>query len=218
MRWRRRPDVLAGLATAILVMLAGLWFWQTNPTEYRASTTLLVLPDPRGAGELPDYYDLLSQGQIVETFAQIMDLRVAERPPTGADATIDVTVVPDTSLVQVTATSSDAQSAEVAADAVLDQVRPFLAVLNSPYTISVIRPASGTAQQAGVPPRTLLPAILLVALIAGLAAQQAARALGRPRGGGDEPLGNDRGAPPFSGAPAGALGPTNGPVPRQSGT
>jgi len=175
--WRRRPDVLAGLAVALLVLLGGVAFWAINPTQYRAASTLLVFPDA-AAGEFAGYYDTLSRGQVTLTFAQILELQVAGDAEEDAErVAVAVEAVPDTSLITVSATAGDAAAAEAAADEVLDASRRYFDQLSSPYEISVVREASGTAKRSGVPLIPLLAIVPFVALITGLAALVAVRAL-----------------------------------------
>ncbi len=175
---RRRLDLLVGLLVVVVVLSAGVLLWQSNPIEYRASATLVVLPAPAQATD-PGYYDLLNQGQIVQTLAQVLDLGVAGDVQDEVSS-ISVTVVPDTFLIRVTATAPDPETAETAADSVMTRASTYFSELSAPYTASVISPATGTAERAGVPPRTLLVAVALVAAIAGIAALLATRALQRP--------------------------------------
>jgi hypothetical protein len=174
--------VLTGLAVALLVLLVGWAFLQQRPTEYRAATTLVVLPDNANA-EAASYYDTLSQGQIATTFAQILDLQAT--PPAAAagsdPATISVDVLPDTSLIQVTATATDAATAETAADATLTQVRPYFDQLGWPYEVSVVEPAAGTAERTGFSSSILFGALAVVALVAAIAAYLAVRTLQQTR-------------------------------------
>lgn len=175
---RRRLDLLGGLLVALLVVGAGFVFWQSNSIEYRASATLVVLPASPQATD-PGYYDLLNQGQIVQTFAQVLDLEIADRAQNELGATISVTVVPDTFLIRVTAIAPEAETAETAADSVIAQASTYFSELSAPYAASLVSPATGTAERAGVPPRALFVAVALVAVIAGIATQQATRALRR---------------------------------------
>jgi len=153
-----------------------------QPSEYRATSTLVVLPKAAGA-EVASYYDTLSQGQIATTFAQILALQGSRTAPEGgADAaTVAVEVVPDTSLIQVTATTPRAATAEAAADDVLTRVSPYFDELNSPYDVSVVRPATGTAQRTGLALGTLAGVVVGVAVISGLAAYLASGALAGAR-------------------------------------
>jgi capsular polysaccharide biosynthesis protein len=174
----RRPwGLLTGIAVALVVLAGGSVFWLLNPTQYRATSTLLVFPDA-AAGEFAGYYDTLSRGQVTLTFAQILELQVSGA---SGDPVIDVQAVPDTSLITVTVTAQTAAEAEADADAVLEQSRRYFTQLSSPYEISVVRAAAGTAQRSGVPVVPLVLVLPIVALIAGFAAQQAIRVLATQR-------------------------------------
>jgi capsular polysaccharide biosynthesis protein len=198
----RRPwGLLTGIAVALVVLVGGGVFWLLNPTQYRATSTLLVFPDA-AAGEFAGYYDTLSRGQVTLTFAQILELQVSGA---SGDPVIDVQAVPDTSLITVTVTAQTAAEAEADADAVLEQSRRYFTQLSSPYEISVVRAAAGTAQRSGVPVVPLVLVLPIVALIAGFAAQQAIRVLATQRR--SEPV------VPSTGSTTDGVTSTNGHVP-----
>ncbi len=175
-RGRRRAAVLTGLVVALLVLAGGLLFYADRPAEYEASSTLVVLPNDALA-EAASYYDTLSQGQIVTTFAEILDLQATSAADGAQVTSVAVDVVPDTSLIRITATAADAQSAETATDAVLTQSQAYFDQLTAPYQISVVQGAAGTAEQTGLAPGLLSGAVAAVALISGLATYLAVRAL-----------------------------------------
>lgn len=178
--WRgvlRRLDVRAGIVVALLALAAGVLFVGADPRVYRASTSLVVLPD-REASTEPGYYDTLSRGQVVLTFAQILDLRARNGVSARSDVDVQVAAVPDTSLIDVTATAPTAAQAENAADEALRASRPYFTQLPSPYEIYVVRGAVGSAERSGGVSTALLLLIPVVALVAGLVTQQVLRALG----------------------------------------
>jgi capsular polysaccharide biosynthesis protein len=181
--WRRRTDVLIGVTVAVLVLLAGAGLWLLRPTQYQASTALVVLPAEQ-SNESAGFYDTLSRGQVVQTFAQILDLQGGQQSAyRSAGVAVVVEVVPETSLIEVRATASDGAAAESAADSVLTRSRTYFSQLSSPYSISVVREADGTAQQVGLPLGPLAGVVAAVAVLAGLASFLATRALlsaGRP--------------------------------------
>ncbi|WP_456599803.1 hypothetical protein [Blastococcus sp. SYSU DS0616] len=150
--------------------------------EYRATTTLVVLPAP-GADEAAAYYDTLSRGQVATTFAEILALRADPEAATegAVEAGVSVEVVPDTSLIQVAVTSEDAAAAETGADAVLGQVEPYFGQLGAPYEVSVVDEADGSAERIGFSPGVLAAVVGAVAVIAGLAAYLAIRSLQNAR-------------------------------------
>lgn len=135
---------------------------------------MVVLPDPE-AGTQAGYYDTLSRGQVVLTFAEILDLQTV--PTESSDASIDVEAVPDTSLIEVSAVAPEPDVAEMAADSVLEASRLYFGQLASPYEIYLVRQAEGTAERTGPAVGPLLAVTPVVALIAGLATQQAVHAL-----------------------------------------
>lgn len=177
-RRRRRAAALTGLAVALLVLVGGWLLYVDRPAEYEASSTLVVLPSDQLA-EAASYYDTLSQGQIVTTFAGILDLQATQVGAAGDEQVRDVTVdvVPDTSLIQITGTATDAASAEAATDAVLEQSRAYFDQLPFPYQVNVVQGAAGTAQSAGLAPGLLVGVVAAVALIAGIATYLAIRAV-----------------------------------------
>jgi capsular polysaccharide biosynthesis protein len=198
----RRPwGLLTGIAVALVVLAGGSVFWLLNPTQYRATSTLLVFPDA-AAGEFAGYYDTLSRGQVTLTFAQILELQVSGA---SGDPVIDVQAVPDTSLITVTVTAQTAAEAESDADAVLERSRRYFTQLSSPYEISVVRAAAGTAQRSGVPVVPLVLVLPIVALIAGFAAQQAVRVLATQR--------RPQPVVPSAGSTTEGVSPRNGHVP-----
>ena len=198
----RRPwGLLTGIAVALVVLAGGSVFWLLNPTQYRATSTLLVFPDA-AAGEFAGYYDTLSRGQVTLTFAQILELQVSGA---SGDPVIDVQAVPDTSLITVTVRAQTAAEAESDADAVLERSRRYFTQLSSPYEISVVRAAAGTAQRSGVPVVPLVLVLPIVALIAGFAAQQAVRVLATQR--------RPQPVVPSAGSTTEGVSPRNGHVP-----
>ncbi|SNX96675.1 hypothetical protein SAMN06893097_1057 [Geodermatophilus sabuli] len=167
----------------VLVLVGGVVLWSQTPVEYQARATLVVLPQG-GAAEAASYYDTLSRGQIATTFAEILSLRAdpaAAAGGDGSDAEVTVEVVPDTSLIELSATAGAPGAAEAAADAALGQAQPYFDQLGAPYAVSVVEPAAGTAERAGLVLEVFAAVVAAVALIAGLASYLAVRALQHSR-------------------------------------
>ncbi len=179
-RRRSRTALLSGVLVGLLVLVGGGVFWQLWPAEQRATSTLVVLPDASGV-EVASYYDTLSSGQIATTFAQIVGLRAGEGAPSGV--AVDVDVVPETSLIKVTATAGDAATAEAEADAALERARPYFDQLSAPYDLTAVQSAVGTAEPTGLAPALLAGVVAGLAVIAGLAAYVAVRGLQQARAG-----------------------------------
>ena len=175
--WFGRIEVRIGILVSSLVLLGGGFFALSNPVLYRASSTLVVLPDA-SANSVAGYYDTLSRGQVVLTFAQILDLRAAGPAADGRGSTgTTVKAVPDTSLIEIVAVARSGSEAEASADAVLVNARPYIDDLRSPFTIYLVRGAAGSAEKTGGVPAPLFLLIPLIAVVSGFVSQQALRAL-----------------------------------------
>jgi|SRR4051794_7160340 capsular polysaccharide biosynthesis protein len=173
----RRPAALTALAALVVVLVGGGVFWMMQPEQYRATTTLVVLPDA-SAAEAASYYDTLSQGQITTTIAEILGLRTSGG---GPSTDVKVAVVPDTSLIKITATAHAPRTAEALASNALGQAQPYFDQLGAPYAISVVQDAAGTAQRLGLSTPVLGGVVLAVALIAAVATYFTVRALQQAR-------------------------------------
>ncbi|MDP9395275.1 MAG: hypothetical protein M3Q27_13955 [Actinomycetota bacterium] len=192
-RWRSarwRVPLISGLAVALLVAAAGSAFALSRPAQYRASATLVVLPDRAlGVEQAASYYDVLSRGQVVTTFAEI--LRVRGLRGGGSGSSVEVSTVPDTAVIQLSATATTRAGAERRADEAFDNVRGYFDEVVRPYRVLVVSDAAGSAEPVGSP-ASLGAAVALGALVAGIGVAAAAYSMTRLRG--QLPL--DDGAPP----------------------
>lgn len=182
-------SLLAGVLTAGLVVAAGLVFAATRPVRWSATASAVVLP---ARGVNPDsvagFYETLSRGQVVETFAQIVRLQRFETdavramgfaPGDQPAIDVDVQVVPDTAVVRISTTATRPEVAEEVADRILAVASDYIAGLGQPYTFSIVDDADGSVSRSG-PPKAAFPIVAaLVALAFGLATQQATFHLGR---------------------------------------
>lgn len=162
-----RISIVAGVVVAV-VAGAVVWVLADDPGRWESVAQLVVLPaEELGPDVASSYYETLSRGQIVGTFAELM--------PTEDD--VDVSVVPDTAVIAVRATgSSPAEAEQMAADTI---AAGFMAVdgLDTPYRLLLAR-APDAAVPTGLASWQVLAAVLAVALVMGAAAQQAALYLG----------------------------------------
>jgi capsular polysaccharide biosynthesis protein len=215
-----RRSIIAGVVVALVVAVAGAGYALTRTRTWTAESSVVVLP----AAGLEDavsasYYELLSRGQIVATFAEVAGtLRLEQQaedklglsPEQRAQVSTVVTVVPNTSVILIRATSDDPKVAESMADAVTAAAASYLAGIVKPFRTEIVQPAGGTATSTSLSPLVLLAATLVVAVIAGLAVQQAVYhlsvAVRRSRRREVEPADND--APTPAPAPAGRRDPT----------
>jgi capsular polysaccharide biosynthesis protein len=178
-----RISVAAGLVVALLVVIAGAALAMTEERKYTAESVLVMLPSSDlDTSDSAAYYETLSRGQIIATFAEVADnLRFEQQAEQTlqlteaqrATVTTAVTVVPDTSVILVRATADSAAVAEEVADGTTTLASSYLAGIAKPYRTEVVHNAQGSAYSSGTSPTLLFSLAILVALIAGLAIQQA---------------------------------------------
>ena len=115
------PRRLPPYSVALLVLLVGSRAGHlpaAAAAQYRAVTTLVVLP----AGQLPRRPATTTRSAGADRDHVRADPRPAATPPAtaaGSDPAVSVESLPDTSLIQVTATADTAAAAEAAADQAL---------------------------------------------------------------------------------------------------
>jgi capsular polysaccharide biosynthesis protein len=184
--WRRLSlrSVVGGLVTAALVGVIGVALFGSRSVTWTASSPLLILPAADVAAQSggASYYDTLNQGQIVATFAQVLQASSTpgQRPRTpglssdqASEVTVTVNAVPNTSIIDITVYASTADLARQAANGVAAASLGTLKQLGTPYRASIISPAEPTlANPAGPSPLTLGFVIAAVAVLAGVGAQQ----------------------------------------------
>jgi capsular polysaccharide biosynthesis protein len=178
-----RISVLCGAVAAVLVVVAGAGVALTTQKTWTAESVLVVLPSADlDTSESAAYYETLSRGQIVATFAEVADnLRFEQQAEQNlelsdeqrAEVSTSVTVVPDTSVILVRASAGTATVAEQMADATTALASAYLAGLSEPYRTQVVHDAQGSAFSSGTSPTTLLALAIIVALLGAVAVQQA---------------------------------------------
>jgi hypothetical protein len=192
-----RQSVVVGMIFALALLGGGVAYALTQHRTWAAESMVVVLP----AASLDDatsasYYETLSRGQIVATFAEVAgslgfeqqaEDRLGLTAGQRAQVTTDVSVVPDTAVILIRATADDANVAQRMVAATTDLSVQYLAGLSRPYRVVTVPSAVGSASATGMSLPVLLAAALAVALVAGLALQQAVYHLsvafrGQPKG------------------------------------
>jgi capsular polysaccharide biosynthesis protein len=195
-RWRELGlSIVSAVAVFVVVLLAGVIFAVTRQGEWTAQATVMVAPDPAlDRSTSASYYESLSRGQMVATAAEILGL---QRFTTAAaddlrltraqqdQVTVAIRVVPDTTIIQVAATAPTAQLAEGMANSVV--ARAGTTLLPDPYVLVLMSSADRTARRSDPATPIVGSVVVLVALVAGLAAQQATHHLTRALGTGEPP-------------------------------
>lgn len=187
----RRRGVVAGLLSGILVAviigLVGTGFALTRPSVWRAEAWVVVLPAPELEMETAaGFYETLSRGQIVSTFAEVIRLprfhqqaaeSLAMTDESLAATEIDVAVVPETAMITLSTSAPDQEAAELLADEILGASLPFIETLSEPYAVEIVSAAAGSGQPSGLSTLQYALAMGAVALVSGLAAQQVVQSL-----------------------------------------
>jgi hypothetical protein len=114
----------------------------TKQTGYwLAEATAAVLPANSDPTYDAIYYETLSNGQLVLTLAEV----VRSAPAEAIGATVDVRVVPETSILVIEAQSTTRESAELAVANKLVAGTSSISVLQIPYRLNVLANGTGTA-------------------------------------------------------------------------
>jgi hypothetical protein len=192
-----RQSVVTAVIVALALLAGGVAYALTQHRTWAAESMVVVLP----AVNLDDatsasYYETLSRGQIVATFAEVAgslgfeqqaEDRLGLTAGQRAQVTTDVSVVPDTAVILIRATADDADVAQRMTAATTDLSVQYLAGLSKPYRVVTVPSAAGSASANGMSLPVLLAAALAVAVVAGLALQQTVYHLsvalrGQPKG------------------------------------
>ncbi|HEX2698792.1 MAG TPA: hypothetical protein VHM89_01130 [Acidimicrobiales bacterium] len=126
------------------------------------------------------YYESLSRGQIVSTFAEI--LRFPRFTTAAADRVgvsdgdrpihVDVVVVPETTIIKVTATARRSRVVTDLADAVLAEATAYFHEVSSPYSVAIVSRAA-RPERTGPSTSSVLAALAVVSVVVAVLVQQA---------------------------------------------
>ena len=143
------------------------------------------------------YYDTLSSGQLPATAAAIVEqkrfVNGAMRELGLSDVegvTTQVSVLPETAVIKVKVTATDADTAVAMADELPRQANQTVDQLLAPYHLTVLGSAEETAAQSSLGTGQWVGIIVLTAIVVGLAVQQLVQQVSRAR---RRPAGADRG-------------------------
>jgi len=183
----RRPlrrSVVLGLVLGILVLAAGGAVAATQHKSFTAEAVLVVLPSSDlDEGTSAAFYETMSRGQIIGTFAEVADNAVFQNQAMDdlglagaqrAQTSSEVSVVPNTSVILVRVTAAAAATSEQVADGAADRITIYLTGLSDAYRIQVVHQAGGSATPSGMSPALVLQLAGILAVVLGLAVQQAA--------------------------------------------
>ncbi|MCL7960268.1 MAG: hypothetical protein M8861_08755 [marine benthic group bacterium] len=182
-------SVIAGIVVFALLLTAGVAVAQRTTTQWIARSSALVLPSqPVSPEQLPGYYETLSRGQIVATLAELV--RLGEFQAEVADGfelsesqrefvQLEVNVVADTAMLRVVATSEDPNLAIAMVDGVVEEATTYIGDLVLPYALVPVSSGASNLTESGLSTPIVIGIFGLVALVAGVAVQQAVFHLAR---------------------------------------
>lgn len=203
-----RTSIAVGALVFAIALAGGLTVAAARGKKWSATSADIVLPSSKlDSVTSAGYYESLSRGQVVATVAEILRLRSLKTsagdrlqlsPSQRRNLAVNIQAVPETALVRIAVTSSDRHVAGRMADAMLaeanvyfdsgwsDDVSPTLRQtsraggerLLSPYTLTPVSSGLGNEERVGISTVQFLIVALLVAIVAGFAAQQATQQLG----------------------------------------
>lgn len=177
-----RPSVLAASAAVLFVLGTGGAFAAVIPNSWSATATVMVLPAfGVDEGALPSFYETLSRGQIVATYAEMLRLQRFEKEALRnlglsqsqqRGVAVRTRVVPSTAVINITVSAPRRAVAEETADRVLEHSRAYVDSLGLPFMLEVASGADGSGARTGPAKGPLTVAVLVVALVAGVATYQ----------------------------------------------
>lgn len=173
-RHRTRNSVLLGVLSGLLVLgILGAGTYLTRPTAaWTSEVSLLVRPEvPDAERSVAGYFENLSNGRVVQTYAEILRSRQLGADGTS-DPTVTVHVVPGTFLIRVVVTAPDRAAAAAAGARLGEESVAAIEALDQPYVLRVVGPAGDNVESTGGLQPELLGVVALVALLAGVGVQQ----------------------------------------------
>lgn len=176
-------SIVAGIVVFLLLGSVGLVFSLNVATQWAARSSVLVLPSkPVNPDQVPAYYETLSRGQMVSTLAELVRLgefqtEVADQfgfsESQRASVELTVNVVADTAMLQVVATSEDPRLAATMVDGVVEASTGYIGDLVLPYALVPVSKGADNLTEFGLSAPLVFAVFFLVAMIFGLAVQQA---------------------------------------------
>jgi capsular polysaccharide biosynthesis protein len=172
----------------VAVLVVGGWFAATQQTTWAATASVLVVPRSTGvtADQLAGLYDALSRGQVPATYAELvrdrglLDQASKEEGFDPSAFSLTIEVVPETSVIDLAVSTERAADAERVADGIQSLAVTYLNTLSSPYDVTVVGSAEGTARRTGLPTIPLAAVVVCVGVLAGAVTALAVNDLSNP--------------------------------------
>ena len=156
-----------GVVVALLVASAGAFYAFSQQRSWVAESMVVVLPSADlDEATSASYYETLSRGQIVATFAEVASTQRFEQqaedqlglsPAERSAVSTEVLVVPDTAVILIRSTAGDAETAQQISRITTSLSVAYLDGLTQPFR-AVVVPSGSTAEPTGMSPWVLAAA------------------------------------------------------------
>ena len=161
-----RTSVVLGLVVALLLAAAGALYAFSQQRTWVAESMVVVLPSTAlDEATSASYYETLSRGQIVATFAEVAGTQRFEQqamdqlrlsPAERSLVSTEVSVVPDTAVILIRSTAGSAGVAQEVSRVTTSLSVTYLGGLTQPYR-AVRVPSGSTAEPTGMDRTAAVP-------------------------------------------------------------
>lgn len=169
-RLRLAVSLLPALGVFAFVVGIGVAVESARPAQWTASSSFAVFPATLTPEAEASFYETLSRGQIISTIAQVVASQPQELAPASS---VQVEVIPETSLVRLVATAPDAETAQRLADERLTTAVAAVEELGIPFSARAVDEAADTVQEIAPARAVNLSIAVIAAAVLALVVQQA---------------------------------------------
>ena len=158
------PARWAAVAVGLLVLVAGLGYALNRPARYESTGTMVLNPAPSRQGDLPTVLDSFTSSGTLGTAVELLGSPDLDREAGGPGVTYTVRAVPDTRVVQLSATGRD-RDVQAALERLMTLGKRRHDRLVDQWNLVTLS-APGAPAAAGPSPRVLAVAAVLLAALA----------------------------------------------------
>ena len=162
---RGRGVVVLSVIVGLVAALGASLIVGRGATQYRTEARVAILPSNTDPAYEAVYYETLSRGQIPLTLAEVV--RGLSTPTDSA--TMDVRVIPETSVIVISSTGARAATVEDAVGRRLEAGISAVDALGLPFRLSVLSDGKGTSGPVPTSQLSRLIVLLGIGLVAGSA-------------------------------------------------
>lgn len=169
-----RSIVAGAVATLLLAVALGTAVAFNGPPDaWLSQVSLIVRPTPdQSDAAKAGYYENLSNGQVVQTYAEVLRSRNLGGVDSDGQPLAEVLVVPDTFLLRIVLESETRELAVSRAEQAGAEAVAVIDALEQPYALNVVGGAADNVQETGGIDPALLGVVAVGALLFGAGVQQ----------------------------------------------